>query len=332
MNESSRVEAPATPKRSPVRRVVRLVGPLLLVVVILRLRDSRGVVDALVAADMAPVGIALLLNVATYWFKIRRTDVLLSARGKRYERKRAWLSFLASAFAGLMTPGRLGDVLRAHYFRHDLDMPYPDGIALLVVDRLCDVYVLIVLVVVAMVRFGAVLSGDLAVLAWVAVLVTALAPLALLVPSFMQRAMRSIYRKMPHDPSGEGFERFLAALKEQRPSHLVKAALLTTAAFGVNHVQGALIARSLHLDLAFFDVVCLLAITSLLSLLPVSVSGVGVRELFFSLVFPTLHGTPEAGVLYGLSVFLVIYVGAAAMGFVGWLVAPPPPLGERGSR
>jgi uncharacterized membrane protein YbhN (UPF0104 family) len=156
------------------------------------------------------------------------------------------------------------------------------------------------------------------------VLLTALGPLVLFVPSFAQTAMRALYKKMPGDPTGEGFDRFLVALRAQRPRHLASAVLLTVLAFGLNYLQGYLIALSLHLDIGFFDVVCLLAVASLLGLLPISVSGLGVREFFFSVVFPALGHPGEAGLIYGLVVFLVIYVGVAAMGFVGWHLAPPP--------
>ncbi|MDI1482058.1 lysylphosphatidylglycerol synthase transmembrane domain-containing protein [Polyangium sp. y55x31] len=319
-NEASKKAAP----RSLVRLAVRLVGPVLLVVVLLRVRDARAAWDALATASLLPLGLAFVLNAASYWLKIIRSDVLLSARGYDYPRKRAWLGFLSSVFVGMFTPGRVGDVLRAQYFRHDLGMPYSEGIAVVVVDRLCDLYVLVGFVAVGVARWSSVVVGDLAFFTWGGVLLTALGPLVLFVPSFAQTAMRALYKKMPGDPTGEGFDRFLLALRAQRPRHLASAVVLTLLAFGVNYVQGYLIAQSLHFDLAFYDVVCLLAVASLLGLLPISVSGLGVREFFFSVVFPALGLPGDAGLIYGLVVFLVIYVGVAAMGFVGWYLAPPP--------
>jgi len=315
---------PPRPRRSPVRLALRLVGPVLLVLVLVRMRNTRAAWDALLGASLLPLGLALLLNVAIYWLKILRSDVLLAARGYDYPRKRAWLGFLASVFVGMLTPGRVGDMLRAQYFRHDLGMPYAEGIAVVVVDRLCDLYVLVAFVAIGVARWSTVIVGDLALFTWAGVALTALGPLVLFIPSFAQTAMRALYRKMPGDPTGQGFDRFLAALRHQRPAHLVRCVLFTVAALSGNYLQGYLIAHALHLNLALFDVVCLLAVASLLGLLPVSVSGVGVRELFFSLVFPLLGHPAETGVVYGLGVFVVIYVGAALMGFVGWHIAPPP--------
>ena len=99
---------------------------------------------------------------------------------------------------------------------------------------------------------------------------------------------------------------------------------LTIAAFLVNYAQGWLAARAIGLELSMLDVSCMLAITSLLGLLPVSVSGVGVRELFLALLFPALGLAQDHGVAFGLAVFVVIYLSLVVIGFAAWQVSPPP--------
>jgi uncharacterized membrane protein YbhN (UPF0104 family) len=94
--------------------------------------------------------------------------------------------------------------------------------------------------------------------------------------------------------------------------------------FIVNFVQGYLLSRALHLDIGFFDVTCLLAIANFLGLLPISVSGIGVRELFFSRIFPAIGLLEGQGVSFGLLVFGVIYLSIAIFGFISWQIAPPP--------
>ena len=75
---------------------------------------------------------------------------------------------------------------------------------------------------------------------------------------------------------------------------------------------------------AQFDVASLLATTSLLGLMPISVSGVGVRELFLALVFPALGLLAAQGVAFGLLVFLCNYIAIVLAGFIAWQVSPPP--------
>jgi glycosyltransferase 2 family protein len=150
-------------------------------------------------------------------------------------------------------------------------------------------------------------------------------PLLLLVPGVAERPMRIAYRKVGRDDDDEqGLARFLAALRANVGRPLLVTIPLTLAAFTINYVQGWLIGHALGLELSLLDATCLLAIASLLGLLPISVSGIGVRELFFSLIFPVLGLGAAQGVSFGLMVFLVLYLALAVIGFVGWQVAPPP--------
>ena len=307
---------------------LRLVGPVLLLIVIVRMPDRAALGRVLGSADLAPLLAALALNAANLGLKVERWRGLLRAQGRSYGAGRATLAYLSSSYVGMLTPGRVGDALRAQYLRHDLGVSYPEGLASVVMDRVCDLYVLVVFVMVGVYRFSAVV-GELAWLAWVGVLVllTVLAPLALLVPGIAEAVVGRLYARAVGAGAGVetgGLARFLEALRGLVRRPLVVAAVMTVAAFFVNYAQGWLLARALHLDISFFDMVCLMAIASLLGLIPISVSGVGVREVLFALVFPALGYGVEAGVGLGLLIFAVMYLAPIAAGFVSWQMAPPP--------
>lgn len=304
--------------------MVRLVGPALLVLVIARMRDRRAILDAVCAARPWPLVLALLLDVLNIHLKVVRWQAILRVRDIHYGTRRAWVSFLTSLYLGMLTPGRVGDVLRAQYLRHDLDVPYAEGVASVVVDRLCDLYVLVVFVAVGCVRYAPVLAGGLAWITWAGVAATALGPLVLIVPGAADAVIGRAFARLSPDGGAAGVARFLAAVRANVGRPLLFTLPLTVATFAVNYLQGWLIARAIGLPLTLLDATCLLAIASLLGLLPISVSGVGVRELFFSLAFPMLGFTPAEGVTFGLLVFFVIYLAIVAIGFMSWQIAPPP--------
>jgi uncharacterized membrane protein YbhN (UPF0104 family) len=102
------------------------------------------------------------------------------------------------------------------------------------------------------------------------------------------------------------------------------AILLTVASLAVGYAQGWVVARASGLELSYLDVASLLATTGLLGLMPISVSGVGVRELFLALVFPALGLVAAQGVAFGLLVFACNYLAIVVAGFIAWQVAPPP--------
>jgi hypothetical protein len=313
------------------RAAVRLVGPALLVLVIARLPDRRAVLDAVAGASAWPLLLAVAVNVLNIHLKVVRWQTILRVRDIRYGTRRAWEAFLTSLYLGMLTPGRVGDVLRAQYLRHDLDVPYAEGVASVVVDRLCDLYVLVVFVAVGAVRYAPVLVGGLAWVTWVGVAATALGPLVLVVPGVAEAVLGRAFAGLSPEAGPAALARFLAAVRAQVGRPLLVTLPITVATFLVNYLQGWLIARAMGLPMTILDATCLLAIASLLGLLPVSVSGVGVRELFFSLAFPMLGFTPAAGVTFGLLVFFVIYLVIVAIGFVSWQIAPPPTTAPAGA-
>lgn len=304
-------------------------GPALLVLVFARMPDRGKVLAAIASASPLPLLLAVLLNPLIIHLKVIRWEVLLRTRGIVYSRRRAWASFLTSLYVGMLTPGRVGDVLRVQYLKHDLGVSYAEGLASVVMDRLCDLYVLVAFVAVGVVRYGPVLVGDLAVVTWAGVAGIALAPLALLVPGIAEPVVKRLYDKLAPGRDPEAFAVFLAAMRANVGRSLLSTIPLTAATFLVNYGQGWLIARSIGLPLSLLDSMCLVAIASLLGLLPISVSGVGVRELFFSLAFPMLGFAADAGVTFGLLLFLVIYLAVVVIGFVSWQIAPPPTAAPR---
>ncbi len=305
------------------RVALRALGPALLVVVFLKIKDPAALGRVLASASLVPLGAVLALNFASVEFKVLRWLALLGTRGIRYPLRRARAAYYASMYVGMLTPGRIGDALRAQYLRADVDAPYAEGLATIVMDRVCDLYVLAVFVAFGVVRYGAALGGELGRVLWWSLALVVAGPLVLLVPGVAERFASLAFRAFAFDQSAS-FEQFLAAMRANAGRSLLITVPLTFLAFLVNYLQGYLLARALHLDMPFADAVCLLAIASLLGLLPVSISGLGVREALFVQIFPFLGHSAEAGLGFGLLVFAAMYLALVACGFVAYQLSPPP--------
>jgi uncharacterized membrane protein YbhN (UPF0104 family) len=170
-----------------------------------------------------------------------------------------------------------------------------------------------------------VLAGRLAYLTWITMALIVLCPLLLLVPGLAEGAARRLHARLARGAEVEaGTALFLRALRGSIGYGLFFPLTLTVLAFGVNFFQGHLLARSLGMDIPFQDVGGLLAIASLLGLVPISLSGLGVREVIFALVFPLLGYPASSGVGFGLLIFAALYLFVVLLGFVGWQLAPPP--------
>lgn len=313
-----------SPKRKTwLRMALRFLGPVLLVLLILRLPNPRRIWDELSKADPLPILFAISLNAVSVHVKVVRWDALLRTRDIRIPLGRLWTAFLGSLYIGMLTPGRLGDVLRVHYLHQEARVPYAEGFASVLMDRFCDLYVLVAFSAVGLVRFSSVIAGDLAYLSWGGIIATVLIPLVFLVPGIAETFMRVVVRRLGFARESDSVERFLTSMRVQIRGSFWQSLTLTTIAFLISFFQGWLICRAMGAQIAYIDVMGLVAIATLIGLVPITVSGVGVRELLFSLVMPSLGYSPEVGVGFGLMVFVVIYMALAFAGFVSWQIRPP---------
>jgi len=307
-----------------IRWGLRLIGPVILAVTIARLPEPSRLYTLLLGTRGWPLVAALALNVVPLYLKAVRWRLLLRVRGIEYPTRDAFMSLAASLYVGMLTPGRVGDVIRVQYVRHEAAAPYSEGLASIVLDRLADLYVLVAFVSVAVVHYGDTLDTRLRVLSWVMVGGTLVGPMALFVPGIAERVLHVIYRRMSKEPGESGWPRFLEAVRGGARGAIGSVLLLTVVAFAAGYAQGWLVARAMGLDLSLFDCTCLIAVQSLMGLLPISVAGVGVREAFFKAVFPSLGYSAEQGTGYGLLVFFVVYAALVAVGAVAWQIRPPP--------
>ncbi len=321
--------APDAEKVRPAKRpwlgwALRLLGPVILAVVILRLSKPRELFAILLAAHGWPLLLAVSLNVAPVYLKVVRWRVVLGGRAIDYPTKPAFLAYASSLYLGMMTPGRVGDVIRIQYLRHDTGARYAEGLSSIVLDRLADLYVLALFVAIAVAHYGNVLPLELELVSWAMVGGTVVGPLVFFVPGLAEKLFSAIYRRLARVEETDGLARFLEALRAGAKARLAPVLALTVAAFAVNFVQAWLAAHALGLDLDLFEVSCLSAIQSLMGLLPISVSGIGVREAFFAVVFPSLGYSATQGATFGLLVFFVVYLALVGLGAVAWQLKPPP--------
>jgi glycosyltransferase 2 family protein len=302
--------------------LLRGLGPLLILVVVLQVPEPLQLLQATSRALGWEFALAVALNFLMVWFKVLRWRSLLNVEATAYPLSSAWNAFNAASYIGLLTPGRVGDLLRVRYVTRDTGISSPGAIASVVVDRLWDVYVLFALSLLGLARFSSLLFDRLGYV--LLALGAALAFTALVLPRLSDRFVTLSWRMVARREPASFVRSFVASVRSQLRHGAARACPLSLLAFLTIHVQGYLLARALGLQLSFLDVVSLLSLSTLLGLLPISVSGVGVREVLFALLFPLLGLSSEQGISYGLLVFGVLYLPMVAYGFVVFQIHPPP--------
>ncbi len=260
--------------------------------------------------------------------------LLLRLVGIPYSLWRSTVVWAIGFFAASVTPGKVGDAVRALYVARETGRGFGESFLTVFVDRLIDLVIVLVVGVVTifvfssrytdMPSFWLVIAASAALLALV---------YFVLHRGLMRKFARPVFRmltpaKYRAQLSAEvtGFYDALG-LYARHWKVTAYAGLLTLIFWAGIVVLAYTVARTLGIPVSFGYVALIWPIVTIVELIPVSVSGIGTREATVIFFFSAVGiGSAQA---VGFSVAYLIagtYLTAVA-GFIAWL-ANPAKLGQ----
>lgn len=218
-------------------------------------------------------------------------------------------AFLRSWAVGMIAPGKSGDLSYAHFLSGDTTNLAP-GLAVAIVDKIVT---FLVTSVVAIIGLGIYVgAADAAYGAAFAAAATAVALYLLL--GKRPRALLGARFFTRYATRFEGFGGHVRALLLERKDVLALNIGLTILRMLVISVVIALEFRALRIDVPFMDVIVVQAVTQLVSLVPVTLSGLGVRQGTAVVLFEHISGIAAPPVVnQSLILTLMSYVNVAAI-------------------
>lgn len=307
----------------------RLAGLILLVVLFTRV-DLVAILNSLQKANLHLVGLAVVLILPMIAVKAFRWQGLLAAQEIRYPPMASFLSYLGSMFIGFITPGRLGEFVRAWHVSRDCRVSTGRALASVLIDRLFDFSALLATGIVGLMAVGSIQSN---LSIWI---IFTLSVLLLTILLALLTRRRGSLNWIPRRgwnlgvidqtmlTSSEWFSQLYSGLKESMLNRLAVSAVLTAAAYGLLFVQSYLLAMAVGVQASFLTVTYAMALGSLVTLLPVSISGVGTREAAITIYLGVYGVSAETALSFSLLVFITFYVIGGIMGAIAWWLKPIP--------
>ncbi|NJL33436.1 MAG: flippase-like domain-containing protein [Chloroflexaceae bacterium] len=259
-------------------------------------------------------------------------QLTLRSQGIVYGTRPAVLAYFGSIFIGLLTPGRLGEFVKALHLKQDCAISGGRALSSVFLDRLFDLFMLLAVgaLALASASFGTV-DGWLALVLLVLALV---APLVLLIhPVSFGWFSRLAQRIVPLDHPKVGPKltklggwvvEIRAGLRQLSSSVLLVGVLLTLLAYAIFFGQCYLVALAVGLPVGFVPVSYAVALGSLITLLPVSISGIGTRDASIVAYLGALGVASAQALGFSLLIFVTFYIGGALLGALAWLLKPAP--------
>jgi len=266
-----------------------------LIVVILMRVDVGSILRAICSLDMRVLW-AIPLTVVMYVIRAIKWRWLLQSRDINVSVLKSLSLILIGVFYGTVTPGKVGELARAFHFRHKREAV----LSTTIVDKMLDVFTLVLFCIVP----AAVFFGRFALLATGA--------FALLVCIGMFAAPRLLRRIRIRGLAGFSD---MVDLHKYPPETIVFAFLASVIYYIVTMVSAIIVVRSLGLE---WLTGLLVPVVVLLGNVPLTISGIGLRE------YVSLHAFQMVGqdAVLGVSFSVVIFAFNTLLpGILGFFVS-----------
>lgn len=248
------------------------------------------------------------------------------------------LTLIGQFFNSFLLGATGGDVVKIFYVARENKKQRAGAALSVVVDRMIGLLVLIAYAVLAcVVAYGPLTSAQLAassgqgyfngwvetagqLAVWIVFAVGA-AALALIFTTLLFPVVRGVAERMgiwERLPFREMIEKLHTAWQRyhQASLSLLLAVVFSFANHAVSFLMGLLIVLSMGFEVKVGLFLAIVPVVFLLMSLPISVAGLGVRELLAGLFFPLVGGTTEHGVAFGLTYYVLTLIWS----FIGGIV------------
>lgn len=321
-------------RRSLVRWGLRLIGPALFVLFLWR-TDTTAIVHSLRDVQWLPVAVSLGLMPFFIIVKAWRWRIILSELG--LTPPSVWtLSriYTVGLFLGGTTPGQSGDFVKALYLRN-AERKMPSLLFSIFVERLCDVAAMAIMAFIGLSALAGNLDQQTRVTIQTTTTLVAIAIFAMLPMLLIKRSRDALFavlrRLVPH--------RFAARYDSITGQFGALDIGIQPAIRLIIATMGSALSTAVRIWLLFAAMnvarVSLSAILgatgqiSLLQALPISVSGIGIRDAVLVALLRT-YDYPDAYALALSGLFLLINVEHIIVGFLFSLRYPIPSEGTEG--
>jgi uncharacterized protein (TIRG00374 family) len=312
--------------RHSTRIIAILIGPAILVVVVWR-ADVTAISQLLSAMRVETALAAFALVFVFHTLKAARWKVILRGQAIFISYLDCYLMYAVGLLFGLITPGRVGDFVKIWYVRR-LGHGYGRSSVSVFADRFFDLLVLAIIGAISLVWFTQTSLVDnseyfyliLGPPIFVCILLIAMAtywtPEAIESSNFnrfVQRWMSSRVLTQIID-----FRRDFKAIS---PATWIWASLTTIGGWLLFWIIIFLLAMSLDLPLTYWQTTALFSLSSVASYLPVSLAGLGTREVIMIGLFDQIGLPLEQALVFSLSIFALNMI-IVVEGSIGWLAKP----------
>ena len=284
--------------------------------------------------DARSLAVFPLFTVFILWIRGYRWWILMRPLGIPYTRRRCSIVWAIGFFAASITPGKVGDAVRALYVSRETGRGLGESFLTVFMDRLMDLVLVLVFGLATILIFSYRYTNMPSIWVIVAASVAGLGAVYLVLNRSLMRSLAGPFlraltpKKYRAQLSSQvhGFYDALALCARHWRSTTF-AGFLTLVFWAGIVLLAFTVTRVLEIEVSLGYVALMMPMVTLVEIIPISVSGIGTREAAVIFFFAAVGIGSAQAVAFSIMYLIAGTYLTALVGFVAWL-ANPAKLGE----
>lgn len=309
-----------------VKRANQFIGLAIFLIIIINLDISK-IVQIFANLNYFYFSLAIILYVPFIVIKSMRWKYLMNAVHIEYNLWDSAIIYSAATFIGSMTPGYLGDFVKIFYLKED-GHPFGKSFTSIFLDRSLDLMSMILISLAGFPLIVKLYNVNQENVFYILLYLTSLIAVLYFLAKkrkYVKMLILLVIKKMlpPHHRENmiNHFREISNSLRLFSKKDIILAILLTSIAWTVNFITAYLVALSINLKMSLFYLVTCLAISSLIALVPISISGIGTRDATLVILFSLAGYNMESAIAFSMAMW-ILYIINVGMTLIAWLIKP----------
>jgi len=296
----------------------RALGPIILVAIFFSL-DFSETIESIAQAKIVPLVLACLILLPAIFLRSLRWRFLLISQDINLSCWESFSVYAFSIFVGTLTPGRLGEFIKAFYLRQKGNS-FGASFFSVFFDRVLDIFILLIFACGALFYFDLYrIEGSLTIVFILFGIVLTSTVLWFFTRGYGFKIsiqfLRIIMPQRIQDPALKAFQDFCEGLWKVKAGTFIIVIALSIFAWIVNYYAIYLCGRALGFGITFLQMSCIAAVCALVTLVPISVMGIGTRDAALILMLGK-YGVLEAqAVAFSTLILSMLLCNAALCSF-----------------
>ena len=303
--------------------IFRSIGLILFVIILSKLNLTK-IIALLSNINPFYLALALLLFIPLLVIKAMRWQLLMNAQNIEYSLKDSTIMYAAALYIGALTPGRIGDFIKVLYLKED-GYPFGKSFVTVLLDRLFDLSSLLLLGYVGMLLFITLFERTITILSCILAGTFSLILFFLYKRDLGRRILEYISSHFIPEKYREktktGFSDLYNSIKTLKTNQLILATVMTFFGWIIYFLTMYLLAFSIGIDIPFLYLATCVSISAVITLIPISISGIGTRDATLIILFSYLGLSKESAIAFSMMI-LIMFAFNGAIGLIAWLKKP----------